>query len=77
MGVPSKMHPRDKVRAHLPASQRKEGLGECHLGSTDPWGRLNPDGLPSKCILARSNTYSTSSRGAYASILVLAGNQPP
>ena len=36
MGTTSKMHPRDKVRAHLPASQRKEGLGECRLGPADP-----------------------------------------
>ena len=35
-GVPSKMHPRDKVRAHLPASQRKKGLGEYHLEAADP-----------------------------------------
>ena len=35
-GMPSKMHPRDKVRAHLPASQRNEGLGECRLGPADP-----------------------------------------
>ena len=35
-GVPSKVHPRDKVRAHLPASQRKEGLGECRLGLANP-----------------------------------------
>ena len=35
-GHASKMHPKDKVRAHLPASQRKEGLGECHLGPAEP-----------------------------------------
>ena len=36
MGVPSKMHPRDKVRAHLPASQRKEGLGGAIWGWPTP-----------------------------------------
>ena len=35
-GVPSNMHPRDKTRAHLSASQRKMGLGECHLGPAEP-----------------------------------------
>ena len=35
-GVPRKMHPRDKTRAHLSASQRKMGLGECHLGPAEP-----------------------------------------
>ena len=35
-GVTSKMHTRDKTRAHLPASQRKMGLGERHLGSAEP-----------------------------------------
>ena len=36
MGMTSKMLPMDMVRAHLPASQRKEGLGECRLGPADP-----------------------------------------
>ena len=36
MGVPSKMHPRDKTRAHLSASQRKMGLGGRHLGPAKP-----------------------------------------
>ena len=39
MGVPSKMHPRIKTRAHLSVVQRKAGPGECHLGSADPLGR--------------------------------------
>ena len=39
MGVPSKMHPRIKTRAHLSADQKKAGPGECHLGSADPLGR--------------------------------------
>ena len=43
MGTTSKMHPRIKTRAHLPASQRKEDPGECHQGSADTWGRPNPD----------------------------------
>ena len=42
MGVPSKMHPRIKTRAHLSAAQRKAGPGECHLGSADPLGRPTP-----------------------------------
>jgi len=58
------MHPRDKVRAHLPASQRKEGLGECHLG---------PDGHPSRCVLGRSSAYSTLILSIYA----YGGNRPP
>jgi hypothetical protein len=35
-GAPRHMHPWDKTRTHLTASQRKEGLGECHLGLADP-----------------------------------------
>ena len=42
MGVPSKMHPRIKTRAHLLVDQRKAGPGEHHLGSADPLGRLTP-----------------------------------
>ena len=42
MGVPSKMHPRIKTRAHLLAVQRKAGPGECYLGSADPLGRSTP-----------------------------------
>ena len=45
MGVPSKMHPRIKTRAHLSAAQRKAGPGECHLGSADPLGRPTLVGL--------------------------------
>jgi len=42
MGVPSKMHPRIKTRAHLSVIQRKAGLGERLLGSADPLGRPTP-----------------------------------
>ena len=42
MGVPSKMHPKIKTRAHLSVAQRKAGLGECHLGSADPLCHLTP-----------------------------------
>ena len=42
MGVPSKMYPRIKTRAHLSVVQRKAGPEECHLGSTDPLGRPTP-----------------------------------
>ena len=42
MGMPSKMHPRIKTRAHLSAVQRMAGPGECHLGSANPLGRLTP-----------------------------------
>ena len=42
MGVPSKMHPRIKTRAHLSVVQRKAGPGERHLGSADPLGRPTP-----------------------------------
>ena len=42
MGVPSKMHPRIKTRAHLSVDQRKAGPGELHLGSADPLGRPTP-----------------------------------
>ena len=35
-GGPRHMHPRDKIKTHLSASQTKEGLGECHLGAADP-----------------------------------------
>ena len=35
-GRPRHMHPRDKIKTHLSASQTKEGLGECHLGAADP-----------------------------------------
>ena len=42
MGVPSKMHPRIKTRAHLLAVQRKAGPGDCHLGSADPLGHPSP-----------------------------------
>ena len=45
MGASRHMHQRDKARIHLSASQRKEGLGECHLGPADPLGRPNPNGL--------------------------------
>ena len=30
------MHPRDKIKTHMSASQMKKGLGECHLGAADP-----------------------------------------
>ena len=42
MGVPSKMHPRIKTRAHLSVYQRKAGPGERHLSSADPLGRPTP-----------------------------------
>ena len=35
-GGPRHMHPRDKIKTHLSASQTKEDLGECHLGAADP-----------------------------------------
>ena len=73
MGVPSKMHPRDKTWAHLSASQRKMGLGEHYLGSAKLLGRLNLDGLPSRCVLGRSSAYSTLIPSIYA----YGGNQPP
>ena len=42
MGVPSKMHPRIKTRAHLLVVQRKAGPRERHLGSADPLGCPTP-----------------------------------
>lgn len=73
MGAPSQERPRHKVRAHLSASQRKVGLGECHLSLADPLARPNPDGHASRCILVRSSAYSTSSPRGYVYILILAG----
>ena len=71
--MPSKMHPRDKVRAHLPASQRKEDPGEGHQGSADPWGRPNLDGLPSRSGLAGDSILSSRSRCLGVSLFKMAG----
>ena len=35
-GGPRHIHPRDKTKTHMSASQRKKGLGEYHLGAADP-----------------------------------------
>ena len=35
-GGPRHMHPRDKIKTHLSASQTEEVLGELHLGAADP-----------------------------------------
>ena len=72
-GVPSKMHPMDKTRAHLSASQRKIGLGGRHLGPAEPLGWLNPDGLPSRCALAGDSILSSRRRCPHVSFLILAG----
>ena len=67
------MHPRDKVRDHLQTSQRKEDPGECHQGSADPWGRPNPDWLPSRCGLAGDLILSSRNRCTGDSLLKMAG----
>ena len=67
------MHPRDKVRAHLQTSQRKEDPGECHQGSADPWGCPNPDELPSRCDLARDLILSSRSWCLGVSLFKMAG----
>ena len=72
-GVPSKMHPRDKVTAHLPASQRKEDTGECPQGSAEPWGCPNPDEIPSRCGLVGDSNLSSRSRCPGVSLLKMAG----
>ena len=41
-GTASKMHPRINTRAHLPVIQKKTGLREPRLGSTDPMGCPTP-----------------------------------
>ena len=72
-GVPSKMHPMDKTRAHMSASQRKMGLGGRHQGPVEPSGRPNPDGLLSRCALAGDSILSSRRRCPHVSFLILAG----
>jgi hypothetical protein len=58
--APRHKSPRIIARAHMSASQRKAELGRLHMGSTEPLGRPNPDGLPSRCILTWSTPYVSS-----------------
>jgi hypothetical protein len=57
LGAPRKMHALVNTRAHLSACQRAPG--EAHQGATNPLGQPNLDGLPSRCILGWSGSYST------------------
>jgi hypothetical protein len=59
-GMPCEMHDMVNTWAHLSACQRKEPLGEAHLGSADPKGQSNLDSLPSRCTSGKSRPYSTS-----------------
>ena len=73
MGMPRKMHPRDKVRAHLLASHGKEDTGECPQGSAVPWGHLNPNEFLSMCGLAGDSILSSRRWCPHVSLLILAG----
>ena len=59
MGVPSKMHPVDKIRGQISVSHKKIRMRGRRVGPIDPKGRPNLDNLPSKCISTWSAPYPT------------------